>query len=75
MDGCKGRHTVRGRGASTYVSRDAAWGNREVDGVWGDRQSMSRERCLELRQWYTGQTDVEREMEGEEVFAQLQGMA
>lgn len=43
--------------------------------MWGDGQSMSRERCLELRQWYTGQTDVEREMEEEEASAQLQGMA
>lgn len=43
--------------------------------MWGDGQSMPRERCLELRQWYTGLMDAEREMEGEEVFAQLPGMS
>lgn len=75
MDGCNGRHTVHGRGANIYTSGDAAWENREIDGVWGDGQNMSKERCLELRQRYTGQTDVEREMEGEKVSAQLQAMA
>jgi len=75
MDGCEGKHKVCGVGASADRSRDAAWGNREVDGAWGDGHSMSRETCLELRQSYAGQTDAEREMEGEEVFAQLQGVA
>lgn len=37
----------------------------ETDGVGGDGQSMSRESCLELRQWYRGQTDVESKMEGQ----------
>lgn len=61
---------IRGRGAST----DASWGNREVDSVQGDGQSMSRERCLEFRQWCTGQTDADRRMEGEKMFFQLQGV-
>lgn len=43
--------------------------------MWGDGQSMPRERCLEPRQWYTGLMDAEKEMEGEEVLAQLPGMS
>lgn len=62
-------------GVQVLIQVEMLPGETGVDGVWGDGKSMSRERCSELRQWYPGQMDGERETEGEEVSAQLQGMA
>lgn len=62
-------------GVQIFIQVEMLPGKTEIDGVLGDGQNMSKEKCLELRQRYTGQTDVEREMEGEKVSAQLQAMA